>query len=124
MKKYLFISLIVSLANFSGWGQFTINPNGALTPEQIVQNVLVGFGVQAFNVSINGSVPNAQVINNSVFDFNYVGPGFPIQSGILLQTQGATSVFNDPDLLSLSGQNITNGVILEFDFIPSGDTLF
>jgi len=124
MKKFYIVLIIFYFSILKGLCQFTISPNGALTPEQIVQNVLVGFGVQAFNVSINGSVPNAQIVNNSVFDFNYVGTGFPIQSGVLLQTQGAPSVLNDSDLLSLSGQPVTNGIILEFDFIPSGDTIF
>ena len=124
MKKFFIVLIIFYFSILKGLCQFTISPNGALTPEQIVQNVLVGFGVQAFNVSINGSVPNAQIVNNSVFDFNYVGTGFPLQSGVLLQTQGAPSVLNDPDLLSLSGQPVTNGIVLEFDFIPSGDTIF
>jgi PKD repeat protein len=122
IKKIIpFLFFLVGLS--TAYSQFTINPNGAISPQQAVQDVLVGFGIQAFNVTYNGSAANAQNVSPSVFQFDYTGANFPLQSGILMQTQGAPSVFNDADLLSLSGQPVTNGVIIEFDFIPTGDTL-
>jgi hypothetical protein len=123
MKKFLplIVFFLVGLTTVNA--QFTINPNGAVTPQQAVQDILVGFGIQAFNVTYNGSSANAQNVSPSVFEFNYAGTNFPLQAGVLMQTQSAPSVLNDADLLALSGQNVTNGVIIEFDFIPTGDTL-
>jgi len=122
IKKIIpFLFFFVGLS--SAYSQFTINPNGAISPQQAVQDVLVGFGIQAFNVTYNGSAANAQNVSPSVFQFNYTGTNFPLQAGVLMQTQNAPSVLNDADLLSLSGQPVTNGVIIEFDFIPTGDTL-
>jgi len=123
MKYLLSLSIFVFLCFSTLYSQFTINPNGAITPQQAIQDVLVGYGIQAFNVTYNGSATNAQNVSPSVYEFNYAGTNFPLQSGVLMQTQSAPSVLNDPDLLALSGQNLTNGVIIEFDFIPTGDTL-
>lgn len=39
-------------------------------------------------------------------------------------TQGGTPMVNtDPDLNAIANGSVTNGIVLEFDFIPSGDTL-
>jgi gliding motility-associated-like protein len=107
----------------SSYAQLVIDPNGPITPAQAVQDILIGAGVQAFNVTFNGSAANANNATNSVREFNAGATAFPIQSGVLMQTQGAPTVNNDPDLTALAGQTVTNGVIIEFDFIPTGDTL-
>lgn len=115
--------LFVLTTVFIGNSQLVLNPNGPITPAQAVQEILIGAGIQAFNITFNGSAPNALVPTNSVREFNAGATAFPIQSGVLMQTQGAPTVFNDADLVALAGQNVTNGVIIEFDFIPQGDTL-
>ncbi len=103
--------------------QIALNPNGAITPEQAVQDILIGAGITAFNIEFNGSAATATTVQPSVSEFNNGGSAFPIEDGVLLQTQGAPSVNNDSDLTTLAGQTVTNGVVLEFDFIPTGDTL-
>jgi uncharacterized repeat protein (TIGR01451 family) len=118
-----FAIVIVFLTTFTANSQLLLNPNGAITPAQAVQEILIGAGIQAFNITFNGSAPNSLVPTNSVREFNAGATTFPIQSGVLMQTEGAPSVFNDADLVALAGQNVTNGVIIEFDFIPQGDTL-
>jgi gliding motility-associated-like protein len=126
MYKLIFkfgISILILFFSTSVNSQMVINPNGPITPQQAVQDILIGAGIQAFNVTYNGSAVNAQATSNSVLQFGAGATAFPINSGVLMQTQGAPSVNNDPDLMSLAGQNVTNGVVLEFDFIPSGDTL-
>ncbi len=132
MRNLLMMNLITSritgilfalTITFAGSAQLQIDPNGAITPAQAVQNILIGAGIQAFNITFNGSAANAQNTTNSVRQFGAGATSFPIQSGVLMQTQGAPSVMNDPDLTALAGQTVTNGVIIEFDFIPQGDTL-
>ena len=122
--KSKFIDVILAIsATFIGNAQLLLNPNGPITPAQAVQDILIGAGIQAFNITFNGSAPNALTPTNSIREFNAGATAFPIQSGVLMQTQVAPTVFNDADLVALAGQPVTNGVIIEFDFIPQGDTL-
>lgn len=95
-----------------------------LTPEQIVQNVLIGQGVIVSNITYNGSAPNAANIQGNVLSFDATGTAFPFADGALLRTNGGPGTVNyDPDLNAIATNNVTNGVVLEFDFIPTGDTL-
>lgn len=123
MLRRITLLLTVTLTTLSTFAQLVVNPNGPITPAQAVQDILIGAGINAFNVTFNGSAANANVVTPSVREFNAGTTNFPIQSGVVMQTQGAPSVNNDPDLTALAGQNVTNGVIIEFDFIPTGDTL-
>lgn len=112
------------------------------TPQQLVDNVLLGFGVTAFNVTINGNPALANTAQSNVGYFTNTNPAFPIQNGLILTTGNAaaavgpntlpnsvgnnpptSSVSSDPHLNDIAAGNVTNGVVLEFDFIPSGDTL-
>lgn len=126
MMKYIISRCLVLVSIFTttlSHAQLQINPNGAITPEQAVQDILIGAGINAFNVTFNGSAANALISTPSVLEFNSGATGFPISSGVLMQTMNAPSVLNDADLVTLSGQSVTNGVVIEFDFIPTGDTL-
>lgn len=119
-RFYLIASLFFA-CNFL-FGQIsTINPT--MTPAQAVQNVLLGAGINAFNVTYNGSAAAANQVQAGVKQFSNTSANFPITSGISMGTNGAPGV-SDPDLTAISnGGNITNGSIIEFDFVPTGDTL-
>lgn len=112
------------------------------TPQQLVENVLLGFGVTAFNVTINGNPALANSSQPNVAYFTNANASFPINNGLILTTgnasgavgpnteSGATSnmpptpsVSTDPHLNDIANAGVENGVVLEFDFIPSGDTL-
>lgn len=112
------------------------------TPQQLVDNVLLGFGVTAFNVTINGNPALANTAQTNVGYFTNTNPLFPINNGLILTTGNASAavgpnsgssftsnnpatslVTSDPHLNDIAAGNVTNGVVLEFDFIPSGDTL-
>lgn len=96
-----------------------------MTPRQAVENVLLGAGINAFNITYNGSAANANQVQQSVKRFNNTNPAFPIAGGVLMHTSGAPSVAGDADLnaIAIGTANPTNGAIIEFDFVPSGDTL-
>lgn len=112
------------------------------TPTQLVNNVLLGMGVTASNITINGNPVNANAVQGNVASFTNTNPTFPISSGLLLTTGNAiaaqgpnnstslsnnlpatANVASDPHLNILAAGTVTNGVVLEFDFIPTGDTL-
>lgn len=142
MKKIILLPLLFFFCSFKAFYSQSIAVNTAQTPTQLVNNVLLGFGVTAFNITINGSPLNANTPVSNVTSFTNANPAFPFSAGMLLTTgngvgaQGpnnATSFTNntpatpnvgtDPELNALANGTVTNGVVLEFDFIPSGDTM-
>lgn len=124
MKKInsLILSLILILATiFSGQSQLLINPNGPITPQQAIQNILLGNGVTVSNVTYNGSPINATAVQQPVMEFGAGASAFPLASGFHMTTDNAPNI-TDPDMQALIGAP-TNGVILEFDFVPAGNTV-
>ena len=113
------------------------------TPQQLINGVLLGSGVTAFNIMINGNLGAANTPIGSMGYFTNSNPTFPISSGLVLTTGNASgaigpnnstfstnntpptaSVSGDPHLNDIANGSVENGIVLEFDFIPSGDTLF
>jgi len=142
LKKNIYLSFILLFCSIYTGNAQSIAVNTAQTPTQLVNNVLLGFGVTAFNITINGSPLNANTPVSNVTSFTNANPAFPFNAGMLLTTgngvgaQGpnnATSFTNntpatpnvgtDPELNAIANGTVTNGVVLEFDFIPSGDTM-
>ena len=140
MIKFITSFVFVSL-NLMVFSQSVVVSN-AQTPTQLINNVLLGMGVTASNITINGSPLNANSAQGNVVSFTNTNPAFPISSGLLLTTGNAiaaqgpnnstnlsnnlpatASVASDPHLNILAAGTVTNGVVLEFDFIPTGDTL-
>jgi gliding motility-associated-like protein len=108
--------------------------NNSQTPPQLVQNVLLGTGVCAFNITYNGDA-------NAIGFFNGVNTNIGLDSGIVMTTGsifapngppgpnavGSAGVDNfqpgDAYLTNLCGSPTFNAAILEFDFIPQSDTV-
>ncbi len=114
-----------------------VTTENALSPEEYVQQVLVGEGVQVFNVTYNGqaNVPGGQP---GIGSFNANSTILQLSSGLVLATCGISNVpaggtfqagsgaGGDQDLSILSGAPINelyDKSVLEFDFIPTGDTI-
>lgn len=114
------ISIFLALIGFTTLGQ--MNTVNTLTPEELVQQVLIGQGINAFNVTFNGSAANATFANPSALEFNTGVNNFEFPSGVYLTTQQGSPI-GDLDVQSLAANNATNGAVLEFDFIATGDTL-
>lgn len=126
---------IAALAlGLAGHAQLVIN--NTQTPAQLVNDVLLGNGVQAFNIRYNGVLnPAANVIGSGSFTATNsnlgLAAGLILSSGQANAVAGAQSSFSgnangtgsDPDLVSVSGGTINDRAMLEFDFIPTGDTL-
>ena len=139
MLKYTTRALIILCSIFFANSlRAQIQIDTTLTPEQLVQNVLLGNGVSVSNITFNGqagSILNTQS-GRYIGPSNFVGfdEGVVLKSGHAFQIEDNTfnpanfpypdpEIANDPDLVAISGQNINNCAILEFDFVPNGDSL-
>ncbi|MCO5259426.1 MAG: choice-of-anchor L domain-containing protein [Crocinitomicaceae bacterium] len=140
MTKRLIYSLFGFLFLISSSLNAQIQVTNTMTPSQLVNNVLMGFGVQAFNIKVNGNVATANTTVANATYFNSNNTSFPINSGVLLTTgqgigaigpnsstsqtnTGTPYVSSDPHLNQIASSSVENGIVLEFDFIPSGDTI-
>lgn len=121
--KNILITLSFISCTIVSFAQMTLTPGQ--TVNQLTQDVLTGPSLEALNITFNGSAPNANIAQNGVQFFSVAaGSNFPFDSGVILRTDGAPSVNADPDLNALSAPfNVTNGSIVEFDFVATGDTM-
>ncbi len=137
MKKYILFSIASLLGTF-GFSQITVT--NTMTPAQLVNNILIGSGVTATNIKVNGSLVTANNVQVNAASFGQNGTSFPIPNGVLLTTGNAiiakgpnnstsatnavgTSISTDADLNSIAAAAITNGITLEFDFLATGNQL-
>lgn len=145
MKKTFTLLVLTLIIAVSAYGQYVpgdvpimvVNP---VNPQVLVQDSLVSGCVEAFNVVYKGDTSLTQLDSTSIGYFKRNGSlSFPFESGIILATGHATNAVGpnnsgssggglpgtsgDPDLTLLSGVPTYDATILEFDFIPSSDTL-
>lgn len=140
MLKNTFFSRIILInclivSSFS-FGQTVVNNN--LTVEQYVQNVLIGAGVSVSNIQFNGGPAN--IVNESVGEFTAPVGYFGLTSGLIMgsgdvqlasqaNTGGGSSLGGsgnagvDPDLQSITPNQIYDESVVEFDFVPSGSLI-
>jgi hypothetical protein len=114
--------------------QLTVQNN--LTPNELVNNILVGQGVTVSNVMFNGQPANT--VNDQAGSFNGATSNIGLASGLVLATGKVELVggANNYPSLTVSPTNPNNTpdpdlsyfvnsqrcvAVLEFDFIPSGD---
>jgi len=136
MKKLYSLLLFVWVGIY-GNAQVTVN-NTSMTVEQFVQNVLIGNGVTISNVQFNGGAAN--IVNAQVGSFQDVNMDVGLSGGLILGSGsvsmaaqlnigggsslgGGTGVGSDPDLASITPNTIFDECVIEFDFVPSGDTI-
>lgn len=137
MKKLIVIGLAM-VAGFSGKAQLTVD-NTSFTPYDLVVNYLVGSGVTVSNVTYNGIVGGGPV-NNTIGYFTSTGTPVGIPSGVIMGTGnvqvaigpntmesaslgGGAFGASDADLELASGDTYNDAAVLEFDFIPTGDSI-
>ncbi|HMN04789.1 MAG TPA: choice-of-anchor L domain-containing protein [Flavobacteriales bacterium] len=112
----------------------------AMTPTQLVENVLLGGGVTISNVKFNGVVvatpqQGSGSFTNGASTVLGIDAGLILSSGLASSIPGSAMNFmsdvlgtgTDPDLVQLTiqggGTSINDRSVLEFDFIPSGDSV-
>ncbi len=135
LKVTLPIAAFVCLAN-TIHAQLTVQNN--LNPNDLVNNILVGQGVTVSNVMFNGQPANT--VNDQVGSFNGTNSNIGLGNGLVMATGKVQLVEGpnnypgltvpptnprntpDPDLsYFVSTQHCV--AVLEFDFVPSGDSL-
>jgi len=127
LRRILFLSSFAAIACHA---QLVVTT--ATTPAQIVQNVLLGNGVSASNVTYIGDAAARGT-------FTATNSNLGLDAGVILSSGEADGPANpasffastgfdfnpspDPDLSAISGFDVYDKSVLEFDFIPTGDTL-
>lgn len=136
MNRRTYSTILAAVAMLPAMAQ--LNVNTAMTPAQLVQNVLVGGGVTVSNVTYNGTVMTTPQDGSGSFTNGNstnlgLNAGLILSSGLATSIPGAASNFgsdqmgtgSDPDLVAITtpGNDINDKAVLEFDFIPNGDSL-
>lgn len=120
--------------------QAQLSVDQSLTPAQIVEDHLLGEGVDVWNLTVNGGSPDAANPQLGVFSGGWEAIG--ITQGIILATGDASvaegpndlptayipiddELTEEPDLQQLvsTSAELNDVAVLEFDFVASGDTL-
>ncbi|MEZ4808179.1 MAG: choice-of-anchor L domain-containing protein [Flavobacteriales bacterium] len=128
------IAVATLLSATTAFGQLVVNTQ--LTPTQLVEDVLVGNCVTVSNITYNGSATPPPT-GNGRGSFISNGTNLGITNGVILSSGNANdagqsaggfagstnSTGSDPDLVALSGQDIADRAVLEFDFVPTGDSI-
>lgn len=130
MRPRLFLIPVLLCTIFATTASAQIIINNTLTPQQLVEDVLLGEGVVATNITFTG---NAQQIGT----FNAMNGNFLLEEGVVMSTGSVLDVpgpannfastgfgqASDPDLNIISGGVTRDAVVLEFDFVAIGDTV-
>ena len=113
----------------------------AMTPQQLVQNVLVGGGITVSNVTYTGNtdaigsftggagtnlgMANGIVMSTGMVDGTGTNGEYPIGSPAsnVNSLIFSNSPCHDPQLISIATDSIYDEAILQFDFIPQSDTV-
>lgn len=131
MRFLITIFFIFSLCST----QAQLQTNGGQSPNQLVQNVLLGPGVDVSNIFYSGSA-------SAIGRFNAANTNLGIDEGIIMTTGTIANSADGPhgpndqpnagvdngvsgygQLTNLVGTSTYNATILEFDFVPYSDTV-
>ena len=138
MKKIALL-ILSSLFILGINAQVTVD-NTSQSVEQWVQNVLAGPGVVISNVTFNGSAAAAAIPNEQIGSFTDGSSDVGLSNGIILgsgdvtmatqlNTGGGSNLGGsgnqgvDLDLAAITTSDIWDECVIEFDFVPQGDTI-
>ena len=130
--RYAVVVLVFFAQPRFGFAQVVID--NTLTPQQLVSDVLVGSGVQISNIVFSGEP-------EQIGSFNAINSLFPISEGLVMSSGDINTIpgaganfsstpfddFNNPvgdvDLDLISSAETHDATVLQFDFIPIGDSI-
>lgn len=131
VRSYLSLIILLVIAN-GLHAQFTVTPsNAALTPENLINTVFLGDGVEVTGVSFNGQMSSTGYFTGAEATFG-IDRGIVMSSGEVnsITDQAATLASsptsgdsNDPDLGKLADLDLKDLVTYEISFIPVNDTI-
>lgn len=129
-----FVAYLLLTIGFSNAALAQLTVDGNYNPQQLVEDVLVGQGVQVSNFQFGGNGDAIGYFDGSNSNIG-VSEGIIISTGNIADAPGPNgtpnsdfgTAFNgpgDPVLTQISGAGVTNdAAVLEFDFIPTSDTV-
>ncbi len=135
------LALLALFSGFSLFAKSQLVVQNDLSPTQLINDVLLGEGIQAENITFNGT--SADNISSQFGTFNAQNSNIGLSNGIILATGGVTIAespndlptahvlvpeseqYNtEPDLAQIIAPALLNDVAaIEFDFTALGDTL-
>jgi gliding motility-associated-like protein len=131
VRRNLVLAFLLLSAGTNCYSQLAINT--ALTPTQLVQNVLVGGGVTVSNVTMTGLPTMYGSFSNGAATNLGFGSGVLLTTGNITDVAQAASGFmstdmgqaGDPDLNNIGSAGTTtyDACVLQFDFVPQDDTV-
>ncbi len=140
--KHLHLPFAFALLLVSTMATAQLNVNNTtITPEELVNDILLGQGVTATNITFNNSAaialnPNVQagffsngtstnigIPNGVILGSGNVQLAIGPQTGAQTNNTGVVNLTGDPDLNQIMGVTSQNCAILEFDFIPQGNEI-
>lgn len=116
-----------------GNAQAQIHVNDSIGITSLVNDVLLGGDLTASNITYNG-VPADSIETAQAGSFTTTDSPFSIAEGVVMGSGGVINIApvtefiltdgfqNDPDLMVLSGQNMNDCAIIEFDFVADSET--
>jgi hypothetical protein len=129
MKKHLLFSFSATFLVAKLFSQVTVSPAGG---PSAIASFLSGSGVSISNVVVTGS-PNSIGYFTAVNTSLNMPAGLALTSGDIANIPGPNNTSGastsngtpgDPDLDALSGGSTFDASVIEFDCIPTDDTLF
>ena len=131
LSRYLGSALLAAACSAGLMAQ-PIIVDDTFTIEELVNDVLLGEGVSASNITYNGQ-PAAGLISLHNGFFDATGTNFLIEEGAVMATSGINIINgnadqtenfqNDPDLVAISGFNMNNCAVIEFEFTVDSDSV-
>lgn len=130
--QFLIISGVFYFSVSQSFGQITTD--NTMTIEELVNDILLGDGVDAFNITYNGQ-PAADVVSPHNGYFDATGSNFLIGEGVVMATSAIGFVtgapggviednnMNDPDLVAIGFPTMNNCAVIEFDFTVNSDSV-
>lgn len=129
MIKNFWGFFLASIFVQNSFAQLTVN--GTLTPQELVQTILIGNGVSASNITYTGAPVAIGMFNSSNSNVGF-NTGILLTTGTIANAIGPNNSGNtgtdnfrpgDSDLNTLVTVTTQDAAVLEFDFVPASDTL-
>jgi gliding motility-associated-like protein len=133
LKALSLNALLLLMCLFPNTSKAQLTTSTAMTPTQLVQNVLLGSGIVATNITFNGTADARGTFNGSASNIG-LASGLILATGDIgvaigpnnqgsLSNGGSGNISNDVELNGISTNTLYDAAILEFDFTPTSDTI-
>jgi len=121
-------------AGVIGTASAQLTTAGGMTAQDLVEDVLLGGGVQVFNITFQGSPAAIGTFNGASSNIG-LAEGVVMTTGSIYMPSGPQGPNNSPQsgfdngtpgyslLSNIVGTTTFNATVIQFDFIPQGDTV-